>query len=148
MYANGELDEAQKAKFDDLHRSIVACDDVLHSVETNLESFRNDLASVSADIESLQSRSTALNRRLDNRKGVEKALAPLVEELSVSPETISKITEGHIDETWAKMLTDIDRRTMAHEKRSSSSQTKASEDLGPLLKKLTAKVRLVVTGCR
>lgn len=133
-------DGKQKAKFDDLHRSITACDDVLHSVETNLENFRNDLASVSADIESLQSRSTALNRRLDNRKAAEKALAPLVEELSLSPEVISKISEGHIDESWAKMLNEIDRRTAAHEKRSSSSQTKASEDLGPLLQKLTGKV--------
>jgi len=130
--------EQQQGKFDDLHRSIVACDDVLGSVEANLTSFRNDLATVSADIESLQKRSSALTRRLDNRKAVEKALGPLVEELSISPDIISKISEGHIDETWAKMLNEIDRRSAANQKRT-SQQTKASDDLGPLLEKLTAK---------
>lgn len=133
-------DEKQKTKFDDLHRNITACDDVLNSVETYLTSFRNDLANVSADIESLQSRSTALNQRLENRRGVEKALAPLVEDLSISPETISKISDGHIDESWAKILSDLDRRVAAHAKRSSSQQTKASDDLGPLLEKLILKV--------
>jgi hypothetical protein len=111
-------------------------------VEVNLESFRNDLAIVSADIESLQDRSTALNNRLENRQKVEKALGPLVEELSVSPETITKIAEGHVDETWAKMLADIDKRAAAHNKRSAQpEETKASGDLGPLLEKLTLKVR-------
>lgn len=141
MAVDSFLDEKQKGKFDDLHRSINACDDVLNSVETYLASFRNDLGVVSADIESLQTRSTALNRRLDNRIVVEKALGPLVEELSVSPEVIAKISEGHIDESWAKMLNEIDRRAAAHQKRSSSRQIKASEDLGPLLDKLTAKVK-------
>ncbi|KAF5251542.1 hypothetical protein FANTH_3152 [Fusarium anthophilum] len=105
-----EESENDRTKLEDLHRSIEACDDVLNSVEINLANFRNDLAMVSADIESLQSRSTALNRRLENRKQVEKVLGPLVEELSLSPEVISKISEGHIDETWAKMLAELDRR--------------------------------------
>ncbi|KAK8929863.1 hypothetical protein H634G_01554 [Metarhizium anisopliae BRIP 53293] len=129
------------AKFEDLHRSIKACDDVLNSVEINLADFRNDLAAVSADIESLQERSTALNRRLENRKEVEKALGPLVEELSLSPEVISKISTGHIDESWAKMLSELDRRTAAHKMKTSSAlqHSKASEELVPLLEKLTSK---------
>ncbi|KAH7327906.1 Sac2 family protein [Stachybotrys elegans] len=132
--------EKDKSKFEDLHRSITACDDVLNSVETNLTSFRNDLAAVSADIESLQTRSTALNRRLENRKAVEKALGPLVEELSVPPDTITKITEGHIDEQWLKVLAEVDKRNALYQKKlSSSQQNKASEDLGPLLEKLTLK---------
>ncbi|POR36638.1 Vacuolar protein sorting-associated protein 52 A [Tolypocladium paradoxum] len=133
--------EKDKSKFEDLHRSITACDDVLNSVETNLASFRNDLAAVSADIESLQARSTALNRRLQNRKEVEKTLGPLVEELSLSPETISKISGGHIDESWAKMLSEVDRRAAAHKKKTSSGSAhyKAAEELGPLLEKLTLK---------
>ncbi len=62
------------SRFDELHRNIRACDDILSSVETNLTSFRNDLATVSADIETLQARSTGLNVRLENRKAVEKGL--------------------------------------------------------------------------
>ncbi|KAK4166007.1 Sac2 family-domain-containing protein [Cladorrhinum sp. PSN259] len=132
--------ERDKAKFEELHRSIRACDDILNSVETNLTSFRNDLAAVSADIESLQARSTALNVRLENRKAVEKALGPIVEELSVSPTVVSKIAEGHIDEAWVKVLADLDKRVAAHKKNAQSSQqSKALADIGPLLEKLVQK---------
>ncbi|KFA49489.1 hypothetical protein S40293_02864 [Stachybotrys chartarum IBT 40293] len=133
--------EKEISKFQDLHRSISACDDVLNSVEINLTSFRNDLAAVSADIESLQARSAALNRRLENRQAVEKALGPLVEELSISPDIIRRIAEGHIDEQWAKLLIDLDKRNVAYQKAISNTQkSKASDDLGPLLEKLTLKV--------
>ncbi|RSL73164.1 hypothetical protein CEP54_000426 [Fusarium duplospermum] len=134
-----EESENERSKLEDLHRSIEACDDVLNSVEINLASFRNDLATVSADIESLQTRSTALNRRLENRKQVEKALGPLVEELSLSPEVISKISEGHIDETWAKMLAELDRKTVSFKKKSETRPSKAAKDLEPILEKLILK---------
>lgn len=135
------LDERDKTKFEELHKSIRACDDILNSVETNLTSFRNDLAAVSADIESLQARSSALTVRLENRKAVEKGLAPVVEELSVSPEVVSKISEGPIEESWVKLLSDLDRRTAAHKKNASQLESRAKADLGPLLEKLTLKVR-------
>ncbi|KAJ2902581.1 hypothetical protein MKZ38_000342 [Zalerion maritima] len=130
----------EKAKYEDLHRSIRACDDILGSVETNLTNFRNDLASVSSDIESLQARSTALNVRLENRKAVEKGLGPVVEDLSVSPIVISRISEGHIDEAWVRTLADLDKRATAYKKNSiNQEQNKAIRDLGPLLEKLTLK---------
>lgn len=135
-------DKQEKGKFEDLHRSIRACDDVLASVETNLTSFRNDLAAVSADIETLQARSTALNVRLENRKAVEKALGPVVEELSVSPVVVSKISEGHVDDQWVQALKEVDKRATAYRNSSTQTQNKAWADLGPLLEKLTQKVHL------
>ncbi|KAI2473107.1 Vps52-domain-containing protein [Annulohypoxylon bovei var. microspora] len=132
--------DRDKAKFEDLHRSIRACDEVLGSVEVNLESFRNDLATVSADIETLQARSTALNVRLGNRKAVEKGLGPVVEEISVSPTVVSKVADGHIDESWVKVVAEIDKRATAHKKNASSAQgSKGLQDLGPLLEKLVLK---------
>lgn len=131
--------EQDKTKYEELHRSIRACDDILSSVESNLTSFRNDLAAVSADIESLQSRSTALNIRLENRKAVEKGLGPVVEELSVSPMVVSRISEGHIDEAWIKVLADLDKRAVAHKKSPHQTQSKAMADMGPLLEKLVLK---------
>ncbi|RWA04596.1 hypothetical protein EKO27_g10504 [Xylaria grammica] len=132
--------EEPKAKFEDLHQSIQACDEILASVETNLASFRNDLASVSADIETLQARSAALNVRLENRKAVEKALAPVVEEISVSPIVVAKIADGHVDEAWVKALNEIDRRDAAYKKSDpGSEQNKGLQDLGPLLEKLVQK---------
>ncbi|WXC56311.1 hypothetical protein SNK03_002241 [Fusarium graminearum] len=134
-----EESEKDRANLEDLHRSIEACDDVLESVELNLANFRNDLAMVSADIESLQTRSAALNKRLENRKQVEKALGPLVEELSLPPEVISKISEGHIDESWAKMLAELDRRSNMFKKKSETEMSNAAKDLEPILEKLTLK---------
>ncbi|KAL7627372.1 Vacuolar protein sorting-associated protein 52 [Parahypoxylon ruwenzoriense] len=132
--------DRDKTKFEDLHRSIQACDEVLSSVETNLTSFRNDLATVSADIETLQARSTALNVRLENRKAVEKGLGPVVEEISVSPMVVSKIADGHIDDTWVKVVAEIDKRVTAYKKNISSARSsKGLQDLGPLLEKLVLK---------
>lgn len=139
-YLSCPIDERDKAKFEELHKSIRACDDILSSVETNLTSFRNDLAAVSADIESLQARSSALNVRLENRKEVEKGLGPVVEELSVSPMVVSKIVDGHIDEAWIKVLADLDKRVVSHKKASNQTQSKALEDIVPLLEKLVLKV--------
>lgn len=139
--------EKDKTKFEKLHRDIRACDDILSSVETNLTSFRNDLAAVSADIESLQARSTALNVRLENRKAVERGLGPIVEELSVSPVIISRISEGHIDEAWVKVLSDLDKRATAHKKSLSQIPSKALAEIGPLLEKLILKVVLSPLLC-
>lgn len=96
---------------------------------------------MSADIETLQARSQALNVRLENRQALEKRLGPLVEELSVSPHVVSTIAEGHIDEVWVKALAEVDRRSEAYNKAlKGEGQTKAMADLGPLLEKLRLKV--------
>jgi hypothetical protein len=105
-----------------------------------LTSFRNDLAAVSADIESLQARSSALSVRLENRKAVEKILGPIIEELSVSPMVVQKIAEGHIDETWVKILAEVDKRATAQKKNTQQPESKALADVGPLLEKLVLKV--------
>ncbi|CAK7228527.1 Vacuolar protein sorting-associated protein 52 [Sporothrix curviconia] len=136
-----DLDKDQ-AKLEDLHKSIRACDEVLNSVETNLTSFRNDLGLVSADIENLQSRSAALNVRLENRKAVERGLFSVVEDLSVSPVLVNKIVEGHIDEQWVQCLKDVDKRTASLRSSPPGSQPKsikAAADLLPLLDKLVLK---------
>ncbi|KAK7743198.1 Vacuolar protein sorting-associated protein 52 [Cytospora paraplurivora] len=132
--------EQETTKYQELHRSIRACDDVLSSVETSLTSFRSDLAAVSADIESLQARSTSLNVRLENRKAVEKGLGPLVEELSVSPLVVSKIAEGTVDESWVRVLAELEKKYEAYKRNiKQQGQGKVLEDLGPLLEKLILK---------
>ena len=136
------LDERDKTKFEDLHRSIRACDDVLSSVEINLTNFQNDLAAVSAEIETLQARSTALGIRLENRKLVESMLGPVVEEISLSPLVVKKIVDGVIDESWVKALTEVEKRSKAIEIKSrEQTATKALGDLKPLLLNLVNKVR-------
>jgi chromosome segregation ATPase len=125
-----------KAKFEDLHRSIRACDDVLNSVELNLTSFQNDLAQVSAEIETLQARSTALSVRLEN------GLGPIVEEISISPAVVRKIVEGPIDEAWVRALAEVEKRSKAIDAKSKEHRNiKGMGDLKPLLENLVKKVR-------
>jgi hypothetical protein len=134
-------DEINRSKFEDLHRSIRACDDVLNSVQINLTNFQNDLGAVSAEIETLQARSTTLSRRLENRKIVEKGLGPIVEEITVSPAVIMKISEGPIDESWVKALGEVEKRTKALGLKSKELQhIKGIKDLRPLLEHLVNKV--------
>ena len=134
--------ELDKAKFEDLHQSIRACDDVLNSVEINLTSFQNDLATVSAEIETLQARSTALSVRLENRKLVESVLGPIVEEISVSPAVVKKIVEGMIDEAWVRALAEVEKRSKAMDAKSKEQRNiKGVRDLKPLLENLVNKVR-------
>ena len=135
------IDERDKAKFEGLHRSIRACDDVLNSVEINLTKFQDDLGAVSAEIETLQARSTALSIRLENRKVVEKGLGPIVEEITVSPAVVRKISEGMIDEAWVKALTEVEKRSKALDLKSKEQRNiKGINDLRPLLDHLVNKV--------
>ena len=134
-----ERNEA-KEKFDDLHRSITACDQVLKSVETYLTGFQTDLGAVSAEIETLQTRSAAMNTKLENRRVVEKLLGPAVEDVSLSPAVVKKIADGPIDESWIKALAELEKRCKAVEKRAKDDRNiKAVQDLKPLLDDLLAK---------
>lgn len=126
--------ERERDKFQELHTSITGCDDVSKSVELYLNDFSNELGAVSAEIETLQTRSTQLNAMLENRRNVERLLGPSVEEISISPKAVRTIAEGPMDETWVRALNEIDARTSSIEaKASSSSGFKAIEDVRPLL---------------
>jgi chromosome segregation ATPase len=143
------IDQRDKEKFEDLHKSISACDDVLNSVETNLTSFQDDLAAVSAEIETLQARSTALSVRLENRKMVEHGLGPIVEEISVSPAVVRKIVDGAIDEAWVRALAEVEKRSKAMDAKSKELRNiKGINDLKPLLENLIAKVSVLVQSIR
>lgn len=126
--------EKEKDKFEDLHESIVACDAVLNSVETYLTSFQADLASVAAEIETLQNRSTELNTKLRNRQVVEKLLGPEVEAFMIPPAAVKKIVEGNVDESWVKALEELDRRSKSIDaKLKEGKDIKAAQDVRPLI---------------
>lgn len=118
-----------------------ACDEVLRSVEVSLTSFQKDLGAVSAEIETLQSRSTALNTKLENRKIVEKLLGPAVEDISIAPAVIKIISEGPIDLSWTKALAELEKRSRTLESKMKGPETIAAiADVKPLLDDLTSKV--------
>lgn len=132
--------EKEKDKFDDLHKSIIACDEVLKSVETYLTSFQAELAAVSSEIETLQNRSTDLNNKLQNRKAVEKVLGPEVEAFSIPPGVVRKITEGAVDEQWIKSLHELEKRARSIEvKVKEGKDFKAAQDIQPFIQDLSNK---------
>lgn len=110
-------------------------------MEISLTSFQKDLGLVSAEIETLQSRSAVMNTRLENRKTVEKLLGPAVEEISISPVVIRTISEEPIDEKWLKALSELDKKSdLINGKFKEPITIKAITDIKPLLDDLTNKV--------
>src|SRR5437773_10343378 len=120
------IDENDRARFQDLHNAIAvghpscldvscaypsvpqACDEVLKTVESYLTRFQTDLGAVSAEIETLQSRSIQLNSQLENRKNVERLLGPAIEAISISPKTVHLTSEGAVNQDWVKALNEIE----------------------------------------
>lgn len=132
--------EREKDKFEELHKSILACDAVLKSVESYLTSFRADLAAVSSEIEHLQDRSTQLNNKLENRKAVEKILGPEVEAFVIPPAVVRKLTEGAVDEGWVKALEELERRSKAIEaKPNNDKDVKVAQDIKPMIEGVSTK---------
>jgi len=73
---------------------------------------------------------------------VEVLLGPAVEEISISPAVVRKISEGPIDEAWIKALDNVEKRSKAVEMKLKDQQNmKAVSDVKPLLENLTKKVR-------
>lgn len=128
----------ERERYSDLHKAIENCDKVLNSVESYLTNFQHELGAVSTEIESLQTRSTQLNAKLENRRKVEKLLGPAVEEISISPITVRTISEGPVDESWIRALNELESRSATIAKKDSGS-IKATDDVKPLLDDLTAK---------
>ena len=96
---------------------------------------------MSAEIETLQSRSSTLSTRLDNRKIVEKLLGPAVEEISISPAAVRTISNEPIDENWTKALAELEKRLkVVDSKYHGPDPIKAVTDIKPLLDDLTNKV--------
>ena len=123
-------------RFQDLHQSIAQCDSVLQTVEAHLAKFQTDLGLVSTEIEALQIRSSLLTAKLENRKNVEKVLGPAVEEISIAPSVVKKISEGEIDEQWANALEEVERWSKSVLEKPRDQRAKATEDMQVLAENL------------
>lgn len=114
-------------------------------MEASLTTFQKDLGAVSAEIETLQSRSTALNTKLENRRRVEQLLGPAVEDISIAPDVIRIISEGPVDQKWVKALEELERCSKATKDRTKGpDNVRAISNLQPLLDDLSNKARCLV----
>ena len=118
-----------------------ACDRVLRSVEVSLTQFQTELGAVSAEIETLQNRSTTLNTKLENRKIVERLLGPTLENITISPAVVRRLTQDPIDSDWVAALEILEQRSFTISRRlKESDQILAASDLLPLMGDLTNRV--------
>ena len=115
----------------------------MQSVEKHLSTFQADLGTVSAEIETLQSRSSTLGTKLNVRKEVEGLLGPVIERISIPPAVVRKISDGPIDDAWVECLEDLQSYTKAFEQKQDSENIMAIQDVAPLLKDLSDKVNMV-----
>ena len=153
------IDERNKIGLEDLHQSVSVslnfkwkvfkytdhlkdCDCVLHSVEVSLIEFQTELGAVSAEIETLQHRSTALSTKLENRKIVEKLFGPALEELTIPPAVVRRLVQDPIDPHWVAALEILEQRSSAIGQRLKEyNQISAASDLKPIIEDLTSRVR-------
>lgn len=65
-----------------------------------------------------------------------------MEEISIAPAVVKKISDGPIDLAWVKALDELERRSRAIETKSKGHETiLAVSDVKPLLHDLTNKVK-------
>lgn len=90
--------------YETLRATIAKSDQQLEELQLYLASFQKDLDTLSADMESLESRSEHISRKLQVRQGVEKKLAPIVEALIIPPMIVRHIADGEISLQWRSAL--------------------------------------------
>ena len=99
------------------------------------------------EIEKLQTRSTTLNMRLNNRQAVEVLLGPAVERFGISPGTIRKVAEGTMDEEWIVAMVDVQNRVEFVETAvTGEGHVRALDDLKPLYTDVINKVCSIHCG--
>lgn len=122
-------------------KPVQECDDILKSVETYLAGFQKDLSTVSAEIETLQSRSSTMNSKLENRQNVERLLGPVVEQITFAPALVRKLNEGSIDDHYTKALEELNNRLKLIASDSEGTKIiRGFADLRPVLEQLSDRV--------
>ena len=96
---------------------------------------------MSAEIETLQSRSTFLNAQLENRRIVEKLLRPAIEEITIAPIVVRTISDGPVDSDWLVAIEELEKCFRVIEtKRNESAKILAISDVKPIVENLIHKV--------
>ncbi|KAG0016183.1 Vacuolar protein sorting-associated protein 52 [Podila clonocystis] len=128
----------QSHAFVDLHGQIKSCDEILETMENLLSIFQTDLGNISAEIQTLQTKSVSMSIQLKNRMTIENQLNCLLEDVVVTPQLIRKIYDGEVDDTWLAATADLNSR-MHHAKSRQGRHIRALKEVGPELERLRIK---------
>lgn len=102
--------DEKMTEYEDLRTTIARSDKQLEELQIYLSSFQKDLDTLSADMESLETRSQQISQKLEVRQGVEKKLAPIVEALIIPPMIVRQIADADISLQWRSALKYIMQR--------------------------------------
>ncbi|KAH9179812.1 vacuolar sorting protein [Lactarius sanguifluus] len=100
---------------------------LLDSLESFLSTFQRDLSAVSGQISDLQSRSRDIEGRLKSRKKIEKPLASLISDVTLSPGVVNTILDTDVGESWLHTISDFELRLEGLKVR---GRVRAARDLG------------------
>uniref|UniRef100_UPI00358F60B9 vacuolar protein sorting-associated protein 52 homolog isoform X4 n=1 Tax=Myxine glutinosa TaxID=7769 RepID=UPI00358F60B9 len=122
-----------------LHHQIGACDTILQRMEEMLTTFQSDLQSISAEIQSLQEESLAMNVKLRNRQAVRGELSQLVDELAVPEHMVTVILDVPVTaQTFMEQLQELNNK-INFAKEQAFRDTLACRDVQDVLLKLKLK---------
>jgi len=131
-----------------LHLQLQSCDSTLLSMEKMLQHFQSDLSLISGEIQSLQSKSTEMNTKLNNRRSAEIKLGEFIQHCYIPQSLANSIIEGEINENFINNLQILHQRLifLANFQSQNNSQTKTNKkfpqaisDVSPSLLRLRLK---------
>ncbi|KAJ3354477.1 hypothetical protein HDU83_005179 [Entophlyctis luteolus] len=121
-----------------LAAQVADCDQMLGNMINLLEGFQVDLNKISVEIRDLQERSNDMNLRLKNRVGSHELLDKVLDGLVITPDLITKICLGEVNEFFLHHLLDLNNK-MAFVKKQKGAHIKALKDIGPELERMRLK---------
>ncbi|XP_071501789.1 vacuolar protein sorting-associated protein 52 homolog [Diadema antillarum] len=144
-----ELQEVENASIDDyikesqniasLHNQITACDTILERMEQMLNGFQLDLGSLSAEIQTLQEQSIAMNVKLKNRQAVRGELSQFVDEMAVNERMINIILDVPVtDRQFLEQLHELNHK-IRFVKEQAFKDALSCRDVEDILEKLKLK---------
>ncbi|XP_030853264.1 vacuolar protein sorting-associated protein 52 homolog isoform X2 [Strongylocentrotus purpuratus] len=144
-----ELQEVENASIDDyikesqniasLHNQITACDTILERMEQMLNGFQSDLGSLSAEIQTLQEQSIAMNVKLKNRQAVRGELSQFVDEMAVNERMINIVLEAPVtDRQFLEQLHELNHK-IRFVKEQAFKDALSCRDVEDILEKLKLK---------
>ncbi|XP_072015361.1 vacuolar protein sorting-associated protein 52 homolog [Amphiura filiformis] len=122
-----------------LHNQIAACDTILERMEQMLSGFQSDLGSLSAEIQTLQEQSIAMNVKLKNRQAVRGELSQFVDEMAVPESMINHILDTPVTERqFLEQLHELNHK-ITFVKEQSFKDAISCQDVEDILEKLKLK---------
>eukprot|EP01063_Lacrimia_lanifica_P041352 TRINITY_DN9627_c1_g1_i2.p1 TRINITY_DN9627_c1_g1~~TRINITY_DN9627_c1_g1_i2.p1 ORF type:complete len:703 (+),score=285.50 TRINITY_DN9627_c1_g1_i2:108-2216(+) len=139
------IDETVKGESDihTLHVALDACASVLQDVEKSLGGFYTDIDKVTGTINAMQGEMGAIQKRLENRRAVEKHLSELLANALVPPAIVDELANSDVSDTFIGHIDKVSRSSKEVGKHPNSA---IAAEVAPCLQSLTLQLAAKVRG--